>query len=56
MEDLGLKELTNDELMTTDGGVAAAAIAIGLLGFGTGVVIGAAAAYGIYCLIKYLAE
>jgi lactobin A/cerein 7B family class IIb bacteriocin len=56
MENLKLTELTNDELMNIDGGVAAAVgVAIALGGFAAGVIIGAAAAYGTYCLIKYLA-
>ena len=47
-----LVELTYDESVDANGGIAAGAIAIGLLGFGCGVVIGCAVAYGIYCVAQ----
>jgi lactobin A/cerein 7B family class IIb bacteriocin len=57
MENLELKELSNDELMNIDGGIpAAAGVAIAIGGFAAGVIIGAAVAYGTYCLIMYLAD
>lgn len=43
-----LVELSLEEQKQIDAGIGPAAIAVGLLGFGAGVVVGAAIEYGVY--------